>query len=226
MRMRWKGARRRRKGIVWRLWGGILSAGGAAVRRLWHSLTGKVHDREVANRDSEKALDVMGRAVLGLLDSESLKTPEDQQNLTSMEALAPEIRNILSNNKVPEDTKKTLDSWYRNAQTIVKKGRAGDAAAEIQTLLKVVTQLVKGDSKIPLDIKSIRGEWLDSSRRIRAKRVNEDELAGMAKSLISRHPLVASSSEMGMRGRVTLGDQNPSVPRPGNPPKPMPPKPD
>ena len=205
---------------------GILSAGGAMVRGLWHGLTGKVQERDMAHQESSQALDLVGKAVLGLLDAESLKTPEDHQNLSSMEALAPEIRTILSNSKVPDDTKTILGSWYRNAQTIVKKGLATDAAAEIKTLGAVVSQVMQGGKS--LDIKAIRGDWLDKSKRQRIKAtVVEDDLNNMAQALMSRHPLVASSPEGEMRGRVTVGDQNPNVPRPGNPPRPpSPPKPD
>jgi len=197
---------------------GIISASGAMVRGVWHSLMGKVREKQVANEDTNRALEVLGRAILGLLDADSLKTAQDHKNISVMEALAPEIKAVLGNQSMSEDTKKTLDSWYRTAQTIVKKGSAKDAATVLQKLQNTVNLLKSGNTEA-LDVKDVQRQWQEeaATKRMKVKPMSDPELDSIAKALISRHPLVVSSPEAGMHGRAVIVGQNPNVPRPGNP---------
>lgn len=199
---------------------GIVSASGAMMRGLWHGLTGKVNDQEIANTESAHALDLIGRGVLGLIDSNSLKTQEDHKNLGTMEALASEILGLQRDPKVPEEAKTDLAGWLRSANMIVTKGHPQEADKELKALQHAVKELKTAPEET--DVKAIHAAWQNDRRTVRKE--NTDELAGMAKGLINRS--YAAASTQGMRGRVTLGDQNPNVPRPGSPPSPpSPPKP-
>ena len=193
---------------------GLVDAGGAMVKKLVGGLMGKVSGQ--VHEESARALDVVAKAVLGLFDSDSLKTQEDRKNLGTMESLAKEILGLQRDPNVPLEAKAKLDNWLRTANVIVQKGRPHDADKELSALQAAVRRI---QLKPETDLRDIQAEWQNANKR-KVRKESNDELEIMARALISRSFSTGSAAPIGIRGRATIGDQNPNVPRPGNPPRP------
>ncbi len=131
------------------------------LEALWYSgkqllfHTGDSQKTDQAWESFHRSLDVLLSGVTGLFDSHAVLTAADRGNIRKICDLGRKIQDVQANPSLNPDTKKELDTWYRNTKVFLRTG-GGEVTREMQGLDKALEMIRSTPETEPERLKSWR----------------------------------------------------------------------